>query len=66
MSAFTPMTRDDAVATAKRDGLGFVVTIRMAAGDASIATRSRQEAVNWVDFNRDWMHPGTDRIEAVT
>ena len=65
MSAFDPMTRDDALATAKRDDLGFIVTIRMAAGDASIATRSRQEAINWVNFNRDWMYPGTDRIEEV-
>lgn len=65
MSAFTPMTRDEAIAIAKRDGKSHVVTIRMANGDASIPARSYREAANWVAMQADYMYPGTDRIEEV-
>ena len=65
MSAFTPMTRDEAIAIAKRDGKTHIATIRMANGDASIAARSHREAANWVEMQRGYFYPGTDRIEEV-
>ena len=40
-----------------------IATVRMASGYVGVCLNSQQECQNWINFNRDWLHLGSEKIE---
>lgn len=62
MSAFQTLNRKQAFDEAIRIS-GYVASYRAKNGYCHYAARTYGEANNWINFNRDYMYPGTDQIE---
>ena len=59
-------TKEEAIAEAKYlSKKPVVASCRMVSDTVYMPFKNWSEAINWINFNRDWMYPGSDRIERV-
>jgi len=60
------MNKQQAIQSAKESSFNYIASYRSATDHVYCAFACKMDAIRWVNFNRDYMYPGSDKIESVS